>query len=264
MTQSDSDTDLPAAREYMPSSAGWDYSSREAYRRRVASPLASWRTVYQETELYICAETPLEKQARDAVAALRRELDAYIARHRDFLTSLSPIEPLPGAPEAAAAMCRAGAAAGVGPMAAVAGAFAARVGEILLKRSPRVIVENGGDVWMKTGGVSNVAVYAGNSPLSMKIGIAVDAAQPISVCTSSGTVGPSLSFGKADAAVVIARDACLADACATRLGNEVKTAGDIAAAVELVCGINGVVGALAIVGETCGAAGAVRLVALGG
>lgn len=232
------------------------------YRRHVETPLLNWRTVYQETELSVCAETLLEKQAWEAVVALRRELDSYIAMQPEFLTSLSPVEPLPGAPEAVAAMCRAGAAAGVGPMAAVAGAFAAHVGEALLKHSPRVIVENGGDIWMKTGGVSNVAIYAGQSPLSMQIGIAVDATQPISVCTSSGTVGPSLSFGKADAAVVVAQDACLADACATRLGNEVKTAADIAAAVELVCGIEGVIGALAIVGDACAAAGNIELVAL--
>ena len=110
--------------------------------------------------------------------------------------------------------------------------------------------------------MSTAAVYAGNSPLSMKFGISVDAAQPISVCTSSGTVGPSLSFGKADAAVVVARDACLADACATRLGNEIQRPEDIAAAVELVCGIPGVVGALAVAGEACGAAGNITLVAL--
>jgi ApbE superfamily uncharacterized protein (UPF0280 family) len=132
----------------------------------------------------------------------------------------------------------------------------------LLKVSPRVIVENGGDIWMKTGGQSIVAVYAGSSPLSMKVGIVVDAAQPISVCTSSGTVGPSLSFGTADAAVVVSRDAVLADACATRLGNEIKTADDIAAAVELICDISGIIGALAVKGEACGAAGNIELKAL--
>jgi ApbE superfamily uncharacterized protein (UPF0280 family) len=239
-----------------------DFSNRETYRRRVETQLLQWRTAYKDTELFICAETLLETQAWDAVVALRREMDAYIARQPEFLTSLSPIDPLPGAPEMVAAMCRAGRAAGVGPMAAVAGAFAAYVGEALLKYSPRVVVENGGDIWMKTGGQSTAAVYAGHSPLSMKIGITVDASQPISVCTSSGTVGPSLSFGKADAAVIVARDACLADACATRLGNEIQKEEDIAAAVELVCGIPGVIGALAVKGEACGAAGNITLVAL--
>jgi len=239
-----------------------DYSNREAYRRRVETQLKQWRTAYKDTELFICAETLLETQAWDAVAALRRELDAYIARQPEFLTSLIPIAPLPDAPETAVNMCHAAQTAGVGPMAAVAGAFSARVGQALLKFSPQVIVENGGDIWMRTGGQSTVAVYAGSSPLSMKIGIVVDATQPVSVCTSSGTVGPSLSFGKADAAAVVSRDAYLADACATRLGNEIKTADDIAAAVELICGIPGVTGALAVKDDACGAAGNIELKAL--
>ncbi len=168
-----------------------DYDNREKYRRRIETPLLSWRTAYEQTELYICAETLLEKKAWDAVKALRFELDAYIKMQSEFLTSLIPLQPLPGAPEIAVRMCRAGAAAGVGPMAAVAGAFAAHVGEILLIHSSQVIVENGGDIFIKTNGISNVAVFAGQSPLSMKIGIAVDSsAQPMSVCTSSGTVGP--------------------------------------------------------------------------
>lgn len=240
-----------------------DYDNRQSYRRRVETELISWRIAYEQTELYICAESLLERQAWDAVAALRRELDAYIAKQPEFLTSLEPIEPLPGAPDIAVRMCEAALAAGVGPMAAVAGAFAAHIGQTLLKHSPQVIIENGGDIFIKTNGVSNVAVFAGKSPLSMKIGIAVDAsAQSVSVCTSSGTVGPSLSFGKADAAAVVAFDACLADACATRLGNEIKTERDIACAVELVCGIRGVIGALAVVGEACGAAGNIALVTL--
>lgn len=248
-----------------PPSDSRDYSNRETYRRRIDTPLLSWRTAYKDTELYICAESLLERQAWDAVVSLRRELEAYIARQPEFLTSLSPIDPLPGAPEAAVRMCRAGAAANVGPMAAVAGAFSVHVGETLLRLSPQVIVENGGDIFMKTNTVSNAAVFAGQSPLSMRVGIVIDScAQPVSVCTSSGTIGPSLSFGKADAAVVVSHDVCLADACATRLGNEIQTAADIAAAVERICGIDGVIGALAIVGEACGAAGNISLAALSG
>lgn len=242
-----------------------DFSNREFYRRRIETPLPSWRTDYKDTELYICAESALERQAQDAVVLLRRELEDYIARQPEFLTSLVSMEPLPGAPEAVVCMCRAGFAAGVGPMAAVAGAFSAHVGETLLRLSPQVIVENGGDIFMKTNNISNAAVYAGQSPLSMRVGIAIDSsAQPVSVCTSSGTIGPSLSFGKADAAVVVSHDAYLADACATRLGNEIQTAEDITRAVELICGIPGVIGALAVVGEVCGAAGNIELVTLFG
>jgi ApbE superfamily uncharacterized protein (UPF0280 family) len=146
-------------------------------------------------------------------------------------------------------------------MAAVAGAFSAYVGYDLLKYSNEVIVENGGDIFMKTDAERTVAIYAGSSPLSMKLGLVLEPG-PVSVCTSSGTVGPSLSFGHADAAAVVAADACLADACATRLGNELKSADDISRALDLIAEIPGVIGAVAVVGDKCGAVGDIRLKAL--
>ena len=194
---------------------------------------------------------------------MRREIDRYIKNHVSFLDSLEPVEAAPGAPGVIADMCGAAKAAGVGPMAAVAGAFSAFVGRSLFERSKQVIVENGGDLFIKTQEQRTVAIYAGDSPLSMKMGIAVAAAErPIAVCTSSGTVGPSLSFGKADAAVVVSYDACLADACATRLGNEIKSETDLQRALEVICEISGVIGAMAVIGDKCGAVGDIDLVCL--
>ncbi len=230
----------------------------------MASGLPCFHVQHLETELFICADRQLDGAAVGAVKDLRAGLDAYIAANPLFLTSLEPVEPAEGAPEAVTAMCRAATAADVGPMAAVAGAFSEHVGREILKTSKQVIVENGGDIFLKTDEPTTVAVYAGNSPLSLKVGIVLDSREmPMSVCTSSGTVGPSLSFGRADAAVVVSPDACLADACATRLGNEVKTAADIERALEMIMSIPGVTGALAVIGEVCGAAGHIRLQTLG-
>lgn len=73
-----------------------------------------------------------------------------------------------------------------------------------------------------------MSVYAGNSPLSEKIGIEIQASEsPLGVCTSAGTVGPSISFGKADAVMIICRNTALADAFATGFGNRVKTPEDV-------------------------------------
>ena len=89
---------------------------------------------------------------------------------------------------------------GVGPMAAVAGAIAEFVGEELLAYSPEVIIENGGDIYIKSLKKRVVGIYAGNSPLTGKIGLEIEGKEtPIGICTSSGTVGHSLSFGRADA-----------------------------------------------------------------
>ncbi len=237
-----------------------DFNNRSLYRNRVISDLTCWSTQYKETELFICAGKPLENEALSAVIELRQVLDDYISRNPNFKTSLVPLEPEPTAHPVITGMCAAGRAAGVGPMAAIAGAFAAYVGEELLKAADKVIVENGGDIFMYTGDVRTVAIYAGNSPLTMKLGLRADSREmPISVCTSSGTVGPSLSFGKADAAAVVSRSACLADACATRLGNELKTPEDIQRALEAIYGIEGVIGAVAVMGGKCGAIGDIEL-----
>ena len=241
-----------------------DYSNRDEYRQLISLGLPCFHVQHLETELFICADRLYDEAALSTVKKLRAQLDAYIAANPLFLTSLTPLEPAADAHEAIKAMCRAAKAAGVGPMAAVAGAFSESVGRDILKRSKQVIVENGGDIFMKTDEPATVAVYAGHSPLSLKVGIVVDSREmPVSVCTSSGTVGPSLSFGKADAAVVVSPDACIADACATRLGNEIKSAADVERTLELIMSVQGVTGAVAVIGEVCGAAGDIRLQSLG-
>ena len=240
-----------------------NYSNRNEYRKAIASDLCCWHTEHQETELFICAEKACEKEAYDAVVFLRTLLDEHIKNHPQFLKSYAPLDIPPGTPETIACMYDAAAAANVGPMAAVAGAFAAYAGSILLQHSPQVIIENGGDIFMKTAQPKTIAVYAGQSPLSMKIGVTADSHQkPIAVCTSSGSVGHSKSFGNADAAVVLSRDACLADACATRLGNDIACAADIQPALESIHQIPGIIGAIAVLGNHCGAVGDIQLVNL--
>jgi hypothetical protein len=240
-----------------------DFSERNTYRSLIAPELAHWQTQHKQTELFVCAEKRLENLALQAVMQLRAQLDAYIARHPAFAESFVPLAPEKNAPDVVCQMCIAAKAAAVGPMAAVAGAFAVHVGRALLAESQQVIVENGGDIFLKTDAQKTVAIYAGQSPLSMKMGIVADTRQaPLAICTSAGTVGPSVSFGHADAAVVVSRDACLADACATRLGNEIKTAADIERALALILNIEGVTGAVAVLGDVCGASGDIQLVTL--
>ena len=156
-------------------------------------------------------------------------------------------------------MYRAAAAACVGPMAAVAGAIAQHVGRALLKYSPEVLVENGGDVYIASNIERLAALFAGNSPLSMKVALKV-APGEWGVCTSAGRVGPSVSYGQADAAMILSKDTALSDAAATALGNLLGTAGDIPAALGKAMGIEGVLGAVAVIGENLGAAGIVELV----
>jgi hypothetical protein len=160
-------------------------------------------------------------------------------------------------------MAEAARKAKVGPMAAVAGAIAKFVGLELLAFSEEVIVENGGDIFLKIKQNRKVGIYAGTSPFSEKIALEVAAREkPFSVCTSSGTVGHSFSFGKADAVVVIAENASLADAAATAIGNVVKEISDIEQGLKVAKTIRGLDGVLIIKGDHLGALGKVKLVPL--
>lgn len=190
----------------------------------------------------------------------RTQLEAYIGLDQDFRTTLEPHLVRPEAPPLALAMVRAGNAAGVGPMAAVAGAFAELIGRDLLRKASQVIVENGGDIFLKTGSGGKVAVFAGPSPLSTRIAIELTPrAKPYGICTSSGTVGPSLSFGRADAAVIISESAILADAVATATANRIQTADDFNAALKFARSVPGVEGVLIIKDDKLIAWGNLRL-----
>ncbi|MDP2401680.1 MAG: UPF0280 family protein, partial [Actinomycetota bacterium] len=166
------------------------------------------------------------------------------------------------APEIVRRMSQAARAARVGPMAAVAGAIAESVARGLSERSPEVIVENGGDVYLMGSTDRIVALWAGEEGVN-GIGIQVPGGlMPVAVCTSSGTIGHSTSFGRADAVTVLARNAALADAVATALANQVREPEDIDRAIEAARGVMGVLGVLVTVKGSLGAWGNVRLVAL--
>ncbi len=222
--------------------------------------LVAFQVQVEETDLFIRAWRNLWKEAESAIRRCRSPLEQYIAEHALFKSSLKPVEALPEAPAIVREMAEAAAKAGVGPMAAVAGAIAEAVGRELLRYSPEVIVENGGDIFLSTRTPRVVGIYAGRSPLSHQVGIEITPEKtPLGICTSSGTVGHSRSFGCADAATVISRSTALADAAATAIGNRVKTETDIPKALRFAKSIAGVEGAIVIIGDKMGAWGDVVL-----
>lgn len=240
--------------------------AERTYRNQVAQGhLVSFRTVVQETDLMVQADRDLAAVCRDLVLRYRGYLENYIADHSEFARTLVPW-PVSGLmPGIVHDMAVAGNQAGVGPMAAVAGALAEQVGRGLLEHSREVVVENGGDLFLKLEKTTTVGIYAGTSPLSMRVGVKIDATdRPVAVCTSSGTLGHSLSFGKADAATVISDSCCLADAAATSICNRVDSPASVPAAIEYGRTIKGVRGLVVICGKTMGAWGAVDIERLKG
>jgi len=226
--------------------------------------LPSFRVQVKETDLYIRAARDLSASGRQSVLRHRYQLERYILEHPDFLHSLTPVAPDEFAPSLVRRMIAAGQSAGVGPMASVAGALAEAVGQDLLAESEEVIVENGGDIFLRSAREVRVGIFAGESPLSLRVGLAVEAApHPWGVCTSSGSVGPSLSFGRADAVCILSPSASLADAAATAVGNRVRTPADLAKGLERAREIDGVSGAVIILGEKLAAWGKVKLTEIG-
>jgi ApbE superfamily uncharacterized protein (UPF0280 family) len=222
--------------------------------------LVPFTVTVKETDLYIRAATNLQRKAAKLVEKYRGQIERYIENNADFLTSLKPLSTPSHAPRIVSDMIEAGRQTGVGPMAAVAGAVAEYVGRELLTFSPEIIVENGGDIFLKISRKRTVGIYAGDSPLTGKIGLEINPRDtPLGVCTSSGTVGHSLSFGKADAAVIIAASATLADAAATAIGNRVNRPEDVAGAIQFGKDISGLKGIVIIIGESVGAWGDVKL-----
>jgi ApbE superfamily uncharacterized protein (UPF0280 family) len=148
-------------------------------------------------------------------------------------------------------------------MAAVAGAIAEQVGRGLLRRSAEVIVENGGDVFLKTAGAATVAIFAGPSLLSLRIGVRIACGDaPLAVCTSSGTVGHSLSFGRADAVCIVSRSCALADAAATAVGNMVGAKTDIDRGIERGKAIPGVEGIVIVAADQVGFWGEIEVISV--
>lgn len=214
----------------------------------------------QETDLYIRAWQNLAAEAEECVRECRAALEDCILRCPKFATSLKPVNVPDNSPTIVREMAEAAARVGVGPMAAVAGAIAEAVGRELLSFSPEVIVENGGDIFLSTRTQRKIAIYAGDSPLFYKMAIEiVPERSPLGVCTSSGTVGHSLSFGNADAVTVLSRSTALADAAATAVANQINDEKDIPKGIEFAKGIVGLEGLVIIKGGKMGVWGNVTL-----
>lgn len=234
--------------------------TERSYRRLVHGRLTPMRITVQETDLSVYSQGLRADEIKDAVIVQRGYLENYIRCFPAFAQTLAPWQEDALAPPIVQDMIRAARLAGVGPMAAVAGAIAERVGADLLRWTDEIIIENGGDIYIKSAHPLTVGVFAGHSPLSMKVGIEIDAAEkPQAVCTSSGSVGPSLSKGRADAVCVVGPACSVADAAATAIANRVSTARDVQPAIQWGRTIEGVEGILVIMTRKVGMWGRIRV-----
>jgi len=239
-----------------------NYQPRVYRKSAESSDLVGFAVVVDETDLYIQADARLTDEALDSIRQARTQIERHIQHYPDFATSFAPLPEPDGCSALVAEMYRAGQHASTGPMAAVAGAVAAYVGGQLLARSRQVIVENGGDIFLATGVARVVAIEAGQSRFSGQIGLAIPRGVQLGVCTSSGTVGHSVSSGQADAAVVVAPNTALADAVATATANRIQGPQNCQQAVAWATQVPGILGAVAICGDQMAVGGEIEIVAI--
>jgi len=211
-------------------------------------------TLKTESKRYI-------KLAKKTILRERINLENYILKHPEFLTSYVPVRVSGDAPKIVKIMARAGENADVGPMASVAGTISQMVVENAIKYGCKnIISENGGDISLRTGIDIIVGMYAGTSPLSGQIGFKIKkekTSKGYGICTSSGTVGHSVSLGNADAVVVFADESSIADAAATSIGNFATGTPDeaINKCLEKAEDIDYLDGVFVVVGEYAGKIG---------
>ena len=223
--------------------------------------LKTFRVVVETSDLYVKATSYLKDETERLVHECRSLIKKSIEDRPQFLTSLVPIDSTSDESVVTFRMLEAGRKAGVGPMAAVAGAVADYVGRKLMNLSEEVIIENGGDLFIFVKRSIVVGIYAGSSPFSHKIGLKIGpTAIPVGVSTSSGKVGPSRSFGAAHAATILSNDPILADAVATGMGNRISRPADLGVACRWAMSVEGVSGCVGIVDDKMAALGNVELI----
>ncbi|MBN2333509.1 MAG: UPF0280 family protein [Deltaproteobacteria bacterium] len=231
--------------------------------------LASFTVAMGETDLLVrAADAGLQRLVSERVIVYRRQIEAFLADYPEVRMQLHPFVPSTELllPPVVKEMLAAGHQAGVGPMAAVAGAIAERVGRDLLPYSPTVMVENGGDIFLAGKSSYTLGIFAGASPFAGKLAIRLSRPLPFAagVCSSSATIGHSLSFGSADLVTIYADSTAAADALATAMGNRVHHKDDLQPVVNEALRHAGVHGVVIIKGEDLAAGGALELIPVAG
>ena len=159
------------------------------------------------------------------IHSIRQDLKAYINQNPDFLLSLEPLKSDDeNSVKIVSKMYDSSRKANVGPMACVAGTISELTLDYLIENNSKYsIVENGGDIALINDEKVLCGIYSNNQVLGNNIAFEIKSRKkPLGICTSSGWIGHSISFGEAESVCVISNSSSLADALATRIANEVK------------------------------------------
>ena len=198
----------------------------------------------------------------------RANLEDFVLRNSKFLKSFSPVK-VNTSYRVIELMAEVAFLCDVGPMAAVAGALADLMLEEMqlkgdnedpnFKESRIALVENGGEIAIDSEEPMKIALYAGQNELNSNLGFLVKKEDcPIGIGTSSATIGHAISLGQSDAVTIFAKNAALADAAATKVGNAVKgkdVEKSIKKGLDIIDQLEGVTGAFISRGNKVGQIG---------
>lgn len=212
-------------------------------------------TIY-ESDLQIYTDRDIKNALEEELKLIRSTIEAYVKTYPAFNESLEPIKVLAEDPVIIRHMKEASKKLGVGPMATVAGAVSHYLGQKYYKESKELVIENGGDIYVYSSEHKKILLHGGPNAKVKNLTIQIDKASlPIGICTSSGKLGHSLSFGNCDAVTVISKDTLVADAAATAFGNLLKDKNDIKNVLTYSKTFKDIEGVIAIVDDQMGAWG---------
>jgi len=237
------------------------HSEKNFINHEKSDDLVKFTVVEEETTLIIQAEKNLYDNALASLLKYHSDLKKYMAGDSHFARTLSPHRVRYDAPPIIKEIAHATRKARIGPRAAFAGAIAEFVGRDLLAFTNEIVLENGGVAFLKINRAGKRKIYAGNSVLSEKIALEVDPRpKAFSVCNLAGDNGHFSGFGKADAVIVIAENALLAQAGATAISNVVKNVSTIEGGLKLARQIKSLDGVVIIKDDQVGLQGKVKIV----
>ena len=238
-----------------------DYEER--YYRTYIAPenTSSFNITIYESDLQIYTDGQLQVALENELKIIRKTIENYTMSDSLFVESLVPLQSKSDDPIIIKHMKEASKKLGVGPMATVAGAVAHYLGEKFYSRTNELIIENGGDLFVYSTEHKTILLHGGPNATVKNLSIKIDKSMlPIGVCTSSGKVGHSLSFGNCDAVTVLSKDTLVADAAATALGNLLKNKSDINSVLQYSKTFKDIEGVVAIVDDKMGAWGAFEFI----
>jgi ApbE superfamily uncharacterized protein (UPF0280 family) len=210
------------------------YTDRSIYRRNIsAAGKYSYRLRYKYTDIYITSDRDISGKISQPVITFYSQLENVLSSDKQFGKSITPLSIKKDYPPAVKEMCLSSSIFNVGPMAAVAGAVCDTIAESLKDDCNFLMIENGGDVYIKSSEDIRAGLFTGSRHFPQNINIVISSqAMPCGLCSSSGMMGHSLSLGKSDLVTVMSETSAIADSAATAIANAINSKPDVDKAIK--------------------------------